>query len=138
MPCCSCMSSGKCRKCSCVKDGMKCEDCRPSRRLPSRCENSTANLEQVTTLRINYLLILSQILIMLHLSGMISLSIDSSINNNNNFTTILIISITKTTILVRMTIKVQSILPPFTTMSPPTFVWSEKTLFSQSMLHMMK
>ena len=46
MPCCLCMSSGRC---SCVKDGRKCEDCRPSRCLPStrlRCENSTANLEQ--------------------------------------------------------------------------------------------
>ena len=46
MPCCSCMSSGICRRCSCVKDARSCEDCRPSRCLPSRCENSTANLQQ--------------------------------------------------------------------------------------------
>ena len=40
MPCCPCMgSTGRCLRCKCVTAGRKCQDCRPSRRNPSRCEN---------------------------------------------------------------------------------------------------
>ena len=92
---------------------------------------------RVTTLRIDYLLILSQIFIMLHLSGMISLSIDSSnSNNNNNFNNFNDIDNENSNDIGENDHQSSITLPPFTTMSPPTFVWSEKTLFSQLMLHM--
>ena len=42
--CCSCMSNGRCVRCTCVNVGGRCSDCRPSRTNPQRCENlPTAN-----------------------------------------------------------------------------------------------
>ena len=37
--CCSCMSNGRCVRCSCVREGHACIDCWPSRQNPKRCEN---------------------------------------------------------------------------------------------------
>ena len=102
-------------------DGRQCEDC-----MPSRCENSTAmqfQWNRVNTLRIDYLLILSLILI-IFIRCDINISIDSSNNNSSNNNSYN--NNENANGICENEHQSSITLSPFTTMSPPTFVWSEK------------